>query len=273
MLDRKHFLCPCSLSERNAAVLHQWNKIPPTHLAQLSHSAFYFNETCKYKWVTADGSAALRSAGPSVIVLTGSQSSLHWADPGPVMYADVLMRHMVINTLPAPDTNTPSGECAWKGNQIWSWTRGWILTPSYMDMVTHSCMLLNTHTCTHVHTQKHLHKRKSDCFSFHPCPLFSLSPALFLVGEIYMLFFLRSFHAETVLLCTPLHPSPPTQSLHKHSWQEVEALPWHSRVPSNKSLSIRQPAGLTGPVCLWNCPQFWNVCVCVLVCVCDSVYV
>ena len=46
MLDRKHFLCLYSLSERNAAVLHQWNKIPPTHLAQLSHSAFYFNETC-----------------------------------------------------------------------------------------------------------------------------------------------------------------------------------------------------------------------------------
>ena len=27
------------------------------------------------------------------------------------MYADVLMRHMVINTLPVPDTNTPAGVC------------------------------------------------------------------------------------------------------------------------------------------------------------------
>lgn len=44
------------------------NIIPPTHLAQLFHSAFHFNETTE-KWVTADGWVVLWSVRPSVFVL------------------------------------------------------------------------------------------------------------------------------------------------------------------------------------------------------------
>ncbi len=116
-----------------------------------------------------------------------------------------------------------------------------------------------------MYTQKHLHKRKGDCFNFHPCPLFllSLSLALFLVKKIYMLFFSGSFMQR---LSSADCPSPPTQSLHKHSWQEVEAL--HDTVacrPTNPSQSTSQQA--LSCVSLWNYPSF-GVCVCVCVCVC-----
>lgn len=61
---------------------------------------------------------------------------------------------------------------------------------------------------TRVRTQKHLHKRKSDCFNFHPCPLFSLSHPLSFLSRRFtcslsLFFSLWLFYAETVLLCRP----------------------------------------------------------------------
>lgn len=93
------------------------------------------------------------------------------------------------------------------------------------------------YTCAHTKTPA---QKKKWLFQLSPVPpLFSLSSPLPCREDLHALFFWL-FYAETVLLC---RPPPPIQSLHKHSWQEVDALPWHSRVPSNKSLSIRQPAG------------------------------
>lgn len=123
------------------------------------------------------------------------------------------------------------------------------------------CVIRPPHSLsfTLVHTQKHLHKRKSDCFNFHPCPppLVSLSSPVPCRDDLHALF-VWLFYADTVLSSRTPTPasSPPTKSLHKHSWQEANSLPWHSRVLSNKSLN---PPASRPLVCVFK-TQLWSVC-------------
>lgn len=94
---------------------------------------------------------------------------------------------------------------------------------------------------TLVHTQKHLHKRKSNCFNFHPCPLFFPSPALFLVEKIYMLFFPGSFMQT---LSSSADPPPPLPPSHCTNTADRRWTRCHDTVacrPTNPS--VRQPAG------------------------------
>lgn len=82
------------------------------------------------------------------------------------------------------------------------------------------------HLCTHSSTCT---KDKVIVSTFTPPPL-----AFLPLWKIYMLFFSSSFMQRPRSPVDPLRLPLHSQSLHKHSWQEVDG-----RVPSNKSIPIQ----------------------------------